>query len=91
VMLATSQWARSEAIPSRLMFSSIALREMSNTVMFLYPCESRSSTNVDSPPPTSMMADSFVATCSISETEVSRCGRYQLTAVGAFSVYIFSQ
>jgi hypothetical protein len=37
-------------------------------------CERRSSTSVDSPPPTSMMAEFFDANLSIRESEVSRCG-----------------
>ena len=45
------------------------------------------STSVDSPPPTSMTEAEILAdACSIKASEVLRCGRYQLTASGAFSV-----
>jgi len=40
-----------------LFVTSIAVRETSNTVRFLYPRRRRSSTSVDSPPPMSMMED----------------------------------
>ena len=59
--------------------------------MVSYPRLRRSSTNVDSPPPTSMtQAEQPVAACSIRASEVSRCRRYQLTApVGFLCVDLF--
>ena len=87
VISATSQRTCSAAEPNRLLVRSIAVCETSRTVMFLYPRRSRSSTSVDSPPPTSMMEAERASTArSISARDVSRCVRYQLTASGAFVV-----
>jgi hypothetical protein len=91
VMSATSQWTRSEPFPRRFLFASTAVCEVSTTVMFSYPRTRRSSTSVDSPPPPSMTeAEIPAAAFSIRASEVSRWGRYQLTAFGAFSGSIFS-
>src|SRR5262245_60243821 len=60
--------------------------------MFVYPRRSRSSTRVDSPPPTSMMeAERASAARSIKARDVSKCSRYQLTASGVVVVYRLSQ
>jgi hypothetical protein len=48
---------------------------------FSYLRARRSSASVDSPPPTSMMdGEQPAAPSSMSASELSRCGRYQLTA-----------
>jgi hypothetical protein len=54
-------------------------------VLISAPRETRSSASVDSPPPTSMMEEERPAPVrSIRASDVSRCGRYQLTVSGAF-------
>ena len=87
VISAASQWTHSADLPSRFLFASMAVFAMSRTVMFSYPRARRSSTSVDSPPPTSMIdAERLGAAFSMSASDVSRCARYQLTSSGAFSL-----
>src|SRR5215510_3769510 len=62
--------------PKRCLVAAMAASEISRTETFLKPRAIRSSTSVDSPPPTSIMAASWPGTArSMSASEVSRCGR----------------
>jgi pilus assembly protein CpaF len=62
---------------------------MANIGNSVYPRAIRSSTSVDSPPPTSMIeVEGPCAACSMSSSDFSRCGRYQLTDLRLHAVNI---
>jgi len=66
-----SQEMCSDAEPSRFRLASMAACEISRTVIFSYPRARTSSTSVDSPPPTSIIAADFPGpNCSISLSEL---------------------
>src|SRR5271155_3451856 len=92
VTSATSHSIFLVSAPRRFLQTRMAVSEISSTVILRYPRDRRSSASVDSPPPTSIIAEEGPAPVrSMRERDVSRWGWYQLRASGALVLYTLSQ